>query len=128
MSIIYFDGVCNLCNHFVDFVLKYDKNDVLLFSSLQGKSAKTHLSESDLSLDSVVLYENGMVYKKSAAVSKVLKKLKMPYNIIGYIYGIIPFFIADVIYDVVAKNRYKLFGKKETCRLPTANERKRFLD
>ena len=128
MRIIYFDGVCNLCNHFVDFVLNRDLQSHFVFSSLQGQSAQKNLQPSDLGLDSVILFEDGQIYKKSKAVAKILKKLHFPYNFIGYVYDLIPLFLSDRIYETVAKYRYTLFGKKDTCRLPTPAERARFLD
>ncbi len=128
MRIIYFDGVCNLCNGFVDFVIQRDKKRTFSYAALQGKSALLNLSNQDLGLDSVILLYDGSVLKKSAAVLKILKELGFFYKFISILGGFLPQTFCDLIYDLIAKNRYHLFGQKNTCRLPTAEERHFFLD
>lgn len=128
MRIIYFDGVCNLCNGFVDFVIQRDKKHLFQFAPLQGKSAQQLLNHQDLGLDSVVYYDNGDVYKKSIAVLKIASELGAGYRFFSKIASIFPVFILNFLYDFIAKNRYLFFGKKETCRLPTPAERKLFLE
>lgn len=125
--IVYFDGVCGLCNGFIDFVISLDKKNHFLFSPLQSEYAKTHLPEEyTLDLKSVVLQIDGNTYSKSRAVLKVLDLIGGPWKL-SIVFQLIPQGIADKIYDLVATNRYKLFGKKETCRLPTPEERMRFI-
>lgn len=128
MRIIYFDGVCNLCNGFVDFVIQRDKEHLFHFAPLQGKSAQQQLNAQDLGLDSVVFYDNGHVYKKSIAVLKIASELGAGYRFFSKIASVLPVFILNFLYDFIAKNRYLFFGKKETCRLPTPEERKLFLE
>jgi len=130
-SIILFDGVCNLCNSSVDFVLKNDTNNRFIFASLQSDAAQQLLLQFKFKndknhLDRIILIENDKLFDKSTAALLVLKKLRFPLNL-GVIFIIIPKFIRDYIYDIIAKNRYKWFGKKDTCRIPTKEEINRFL-
>ena len=127
MKIIFFDGVCGLCNGFVDFIIKIDKKKTFLFSPLQGAYASSNLAPSmTQDLSSVVVLINGKVYIKSEAVQKILTE-------IGGVWGLarllilIPRSVQNYIYDQVAKNRYSLFGKRQSCRIPTEEERSRFV-
>jgi predicted DCC family thiol-disulfide oxidoreductase YuxK len=127
MKIIFFDGVCGLCNGFVDFIMKIDKKKVFLFSPLQGSYASSNLTQSmTQDLSSVVVLIDGKIYTKSEAVQKILTE-------IGGIWGIAKFFILiprslqNYLYDQIAKNRYHIFGKKAACRIPTEEERSRFV-
>lgn len=127
-SILFFDGVCNLCNGAVDFFIRHDKNKVLKYAPLQGESAAKTLSGSLTNeLSTVVLYHQGKTYIKSSAVLKTLTLIGGIYSFLG-IFQIIPQGILDTIYDFVARNRYRFFGKKDSCRLPTSEERQLFLD
>ncbi len=128
MRIIYFDGICNLCNGFVDFVIKHDPEHKFHFASLQGPTAQKQLSPQDLGLDSVVLSVDGKIYKKSKAVLLIFHELGFFYKIIGTIFSILPSAITDFIYDLIARNRYAFFGKKNSCRIPTTAEKSYFLD
>ena len=130
-SVILFDGVCNLCNSSVNTVLKYDTKNHFMFASLQSDAATKILLHKKLKnnknqLDSIILIENNDVYTKSTAALRVLKRLKFPLNL-TYVFIVVPQFIRDFVYDFIAKNRYKWFGKKETCRVPTQEEKSRFL-
>jgi predicted DCC family thiol-disulfide oxidoreductase YuxK len=127
MKVIFFDGVCGLCNGFVDFIIKIDKEKKFYFSPLQSEYAQKNLPpEFTLDLKSVVYKEDDQYYSKSAAVMKVLAELGGIWKlaILGHL---LPSSILNWAYDLVAENRYKLFGKKETCRLPTPDERSRFV-
>ncbi|OFZ29679.1 MAG: hypothetical protein A2622_10675 [Bdellovibrionales bacterium RIFCSPHIGHO2_01_FULL_40_29] len=126
--IIFFDGICPLCNGFVDFVLKKDSKRHFQYASLQSDFAKTNLPEQNLSLDSVVLLENSQIYMKSTAVLRVLFQLGGYWTPLCIIASIIPRPLRDFFYDIIAKNRYRVFGKYETCRLPSSEERSLFLD
>jgi predicted DCC family thiol-disulfide oxidoreductase YuxK len=127
MNVIYFDGVCGLCNGFVDFIMKIDQEGKFKFSPLQSEFAQANLpSEYTASLDSVVVQIDGKIFRKSKAVFAVLKKLGGPWVLVGAI-GVLPEALLNRAYDLVAENRYKIFGKKETCRLPTPEERTRFV-
>ena len=127
--LLLFDGVCNLCNSSVQFVIKYDTKKQFHFSSLQSDAAKEILlqfGETNLNLDSVILISDEKIYSKSSAILRVLKLLGGFYSI-GIIFYIIPKFIRDKIYDFVAKNRYKWYGKRESCMLPNKELKNRFL-
>lgn len=125
--VIFFDGVCGLCNGFVDFVISHDKKNLFLFSPLQSDYAKKQLpSHLTQDLTSVVLIINGATYTKTNAVLRVMNELGGAWKVLT-IGHYLPTFLTNRIYDLVASNRYRLFGKKETCRLPTEEERQRFL-
>ncbi len=127
MNVIYFDGVCGLCNGFVDFIMKIDKKKQFQFSALQSDHAKNTLpAEYVQDLDSVVVQIDGKTLRKSKAVFAVLKKLGGIWGLAG-VAGVLPESFLNKAYDMVAENRYKIFGKKESCRLPTPEERARFL-
>lgn len=127
-KIIFFDGVCSLCNYWIDFLIKRDKNNRFLFAPLQGQTAQQKLSPQELaSLSTIIYYNNGKTFYKSRAILKLLYDLggfwKMTWGL-----QVIPRFISDSVYNWIANHRYKWFGKKETCRIPTAEERSKFLD
>jgi len=125
--IIFFDGLCNLCNSSVDEVVRWDKNHKFKIASLQGETAKSLLPlEVIQNLDSLVLLKNNKLYTKSSAAIRVLVDLKWSFKIF-YILLVFPKFIRDAIYSVLARNRYKWFGKKKSCRLPTSKEKAYFL-
>ena len=128
-SIILFDGVCNLCNGAVNFVIKRDTENVFKFTPLQEKQGvlllKKHAVDSR-KLDSIVLIENGNVYIKSSAALRIARKMSNLWPLF-FVLLIIPSFIRDGVYDFIAKNRYKWFGKKEQCMIPTPGFREKFL-
>ena len=128
-SIILFDGVCNLCNGAVNFVIKKDPGNVFKFAPLQEKQGalllKTHAIDIQ-KLDSIVLIENGNVYTKSSAALRIARKMSNLWPLF-FVLLIIPSFIRDGVYDFIAKNRYKWFGKKEQCMIPTLGLKEKFL-
>lgn len=127
MNIIFFDGVCGLCNGFVDFIMKIDKAGQFKFSPLQSEYAKKNLpAEFTENLNSVVVQIDGKNYRKSDGVFQVWKKLGAPWSALSLLKAL-PAPLTDAGYDLVAKTRYKIFGKKDSCRLPTPDERARFL-
>ena len=127
--ILLFDGVCNFCNFWVNFAIKRDPAKKLRFTTLQGENAKSILANHHISnnLGTVILIENGKAYTQSSAVLRVARQLRGGWKLF---YGliIIPKFIRDGIYNVIARNRYKWFGKKQNCMVPTAAVKERFLD
>ena len=128
-KIIFFDGVCHLCNRFVDFVIQQDPEHQFYFAPLQGITAQKLLgNERVQKLDSVIYSEGLEIFEKSDAVSRILKQLPPPYKILGSILSAFPGSARDLIYQLVAKNRYQWFGEKDSCRIPTASERAQFLD
>jgi len=128
--VLLFDGVCNLCSSSVQFVIERDPGGKFRFASLQSEEAKSLLNRHQAyseDLDSVVLVKNDKVYTRSSAALQVLKTMGGAWSLL---YGliIVPKPIRDFIYDWVARNRYKWFGNKDACWLPTPDLRSRFLD
>jgi predicted DCC family thiol-disulfide oxidoreductase YuxK len=127
MKIIFFDGHCGLCNGFVDFILKVDKQAVFHFSPLQGQYAQEHLTANDTAdLKSIVLLMEGKTYRKADAVLRILTELPGAWKL-SSILRALPFRFLNIGYDLIARNRYSLFGKSPTCRLPSAVEKTRFI-
>lgn len=127
-NILYFDGVCGLCNRSVDFVLNRDREQQFLFAPLQGETAAENLSAEQLAdLNSLVLETPSGLYRRSAAVVRILWKLGGLWAVLGALLWIIPLPLRNLGYRAVAAVRYSLFGKKESCRVPTPEERERFL-
>ena len=128
--IILFDGVCNFCDASINFIIRQDKKTVFRFAALQSKAGQELLEKYDLpqtEINSFILIDRGKVYNRSAAGFKVYGKLPWYWKW-TQIFWIVPRFIADAVYDFIAKNRYKWFGKKEECMIPTPEVRNRFLD
>ena len=128
--VIFFDGVCNLCNTSVQFIIKRDKADQFRFASLQSEYAQEVLPN-DLTvpeaLQSIILRHNGKIMKKSTAALTIAKKLSGGWPLL-YAFIIIPKFIRAFIYDLIAKNRYRMFGKKNECMIPTPELKHRFVE
>lgn len=127
-GIILFDGVCNLCDGFVQFTIKRDPKGYFKFASLQSEIGQSLLQKHQLSTDlnTVVLIQNGKTYSKSGAGLRVLSRLGWLWSPV-IVLLIVPYFIRNFVYDWVARNRYKWYGKKEACMLPTPELKKRFL-
>ena len=127
-GIVFFDGVCGMCNSIVDFLMREDRNNALLFTPLQGTTAQERLDKKDVeNLNTIAYYRDGKVTKKSSAVLQLLTDMGGIWKL-AFVFKIVPKPIRDFIYDTVSKNRYKWFGKKEACRMPTKEERMKFLD
>lgn len=129
--ILYFDGVCNLCNASVKWIIKRDKKAIFRFASLQSQAGQVILQSQAVQLpqlpDSVILEVNGKVFTKSTAVIKTLSILGGVYKL-SVIAWLVPQFIRDAVYDYIARNRYKWYGKKDACMVPTPELKSRFLD
>tara|TARA_R110001583_G_scaffold77623_3_gene211209 strand:- start:12369 stop:12782 length:414 start_codon:yes stop_codon:yes gene_type:complete len=128
-SIILFDGVCNLCNSSVNFIIKHDKKKKFIFTSLQSDATKEILLQfqtKKMNIDSILLIENGNIYEKSTAVLKISKHLNGGYKLL-YALIIVPKFMRDFVYHKIAKNRYSWFGKKKNCMIPKKELKSRFL-
>jgi predicted DCC family thiol-disulfide oxidoreductase YuxK len=127
-AVILFDGVCNLCNGFVQFVIKRDNVAYFSFAALQSDYAQQKLDADlvDKNLSSVILMENGIVYTQSTAALRILKQMSGLYPLL-YAFIIVPSFIRDAVYKWVARNRYKWFGKTEYCMVPTPELKARFI-
>jgi len=128
--VILFDGVCNLCNAFVQFILERDKNKTFQFASLQsnyGKELSAHYNLSIIKPETIVLYEGVKILTQSDAVIKIVSSLNgIRKNTI--VLKLVPRFIRNWFYRLVAKNRYDIFGKKDHCMIPTEDIKDRFLD
>ncbi len=127
--IILFDGVCNFCNASINFVMDHDPKYRFKFAALQSDFAKEKLAKAGLStsdFDSVVLIEGDKVYTRSTAALRIARLLSGAWPLM-YGFVIVPPFIRNAIYDLVARNRYRWFGKSENCRLPSPEERARFI-
>ena len=129
-KIILFDGVCNLCNSAINYVIDHDINDEFRFVALQsvlGNKIQDNLKIDKKSLDSIILYlpSNGY-YVRSTAALKIMNDFSGLWKI-SQIFYLIPLFIRDYIYNTIAKNRYKWFGRKESCRIPTPKLMSKFL-
>lgn len=129
-NLVLFDGVCNLCNTSVQFIIERDPKQKFYFSSLQSETGKFLLQKYKIdtqNTDSLVLIQNGKAYIKSTAALRIASQLKGPVKILS-ILRILPKFLRNLAYDIVAKNRYLWFGKREHCMIPSPALRKRFLD
>ncbi|MDN3667964.1 thiol-disulfide oxidoreductase DCC family protein [Echinicola jeungdonensis] len=128
-DIVLFDGVCNLCNTAVDFIIQRDPQNQFKLASLQDEASKKLLKDYSVEedyLDSIILIRGENVYYKSRAALEIAKKLKGLWPLF-YGFVIIPTFLRDPIYDWIARNRYKWFGKRETCRMPSEEDKLKFL-
>ncbi|WP_242086959.1 thiol-disulfide oxidoreductase DCC family protein [Aestuariivivens sediminis] len=130
-KLILFDGVCNLCNGAVRYVIRHDKKAFFMFAAMQSDTGQDLIKVFNIDTektDSIILYtpKQGITYK-STAVLKIMSKLGFPINL-SVIFFIVPEFIRNWIYDFVARNRYKWFGKQETCMVPTPKLKRRFLE
>lgn len=128
-KIILFDGVCNYCNDKINFIIKHDNKDVFRFVALQSEKGQEIINYLGVnpSIDSIILYEPGVAYYvKSEAAFQILKELKAPYQWI-LLLNFIPNSVKDLVYDYIARNRYKWYGKKEACMIPTEEIKNKFL-
>ncbi|MBQ0733260.1 thiol-disulfide oxidoreductase DCC family protein [Aquimarina celericrescens] len=130
-KIILFDGVCNLCNNAINFVIKRDKNDVFRYASLQSEIGKKLIAERNIDIskiDSILLIDPKIAYyHKSTAALQISKQLSGIYPLLS-VFLVVPQSLRDWVYDIIAKNRYKWFGKKESCMIPTPELKALFID
>ena len=128
--IVFFDGVCNLCNNSIDFIIKRDHRRKFRYASLQSSFARDLLDDKGVdtsSMRTIVLLKNHRVFYKSDAALEIARDLRAPWPML-YIFKLVPRFIRDSLYNLVSKNRYKWFGKRDTCRVPTDEEKDLFLE
>ncbi len=128
-SLILFDGVCNLCDSSVQFILLRDKKDRFRFASLQSDYGQNILKQHHLpteKFNSLALIENGKLYQRSTGALRIARRLKGAWPML-YAFIIVPPFIRNFVYDLIARNRYRWFGKKETCMMPRPEWKQKFL-
>lgn len=128
--VVIFDGVCNLCNNTVDFLIRRDRKQLYRFTANQDTTGRALLEAQGVNPDDVstiYLWENGRLYTRSTAVLRILRRLPFPWPLF-YAGIVIPPFIRNGIYRWVARNRYRWYGRRNTCRVPTPEERARFLN
>jgi predicted DCC family thiol-disulfide oxidoreductase YuxK len=125
---VLFDGVCNVCNNWVKFIIKRDPKGIFRFASLQSDEGQAVLRvhNQKVSLDSIVLVQNEKVYTESTAILQIFRKLTGMWKVLSVL-QIVPKFIRDSFYHWFAKNRYRWFGQQESCMIPTPEIRQRFL-
>ena len=129
-KIILFDGVCNLCDSAVQFIIKHDKKDVFRFVALQselGQDILKYICIADKNIDSIILYEPGIAYYYKSQAALEIAKILGGFFHLGTVFRIIPTGISNQLYDYIAKNRYKWYGKKESCMIPTLELKSKFL-
>jgi len=128
-SIILFDGVCNFCNSSVNFIIKRDNKNKFKFAALQsdfGKEMLGKLSLQSENLKTLILIEDARYFTRSGAALRIAKHLNGAWKLF-YLFIIIPPFIRNLFYELIARYRYKWFGKRETCRVPTGEEKGKFI-
>ena len=127
--VVFFDGVCNLCNGAVDFIIQRDPGSYFSFASLQAEVAAKVLPPEDVAGEpsSIVLSEGGALYRRSTAALRIARKLSGPWPLL-YAFIIVPAPVRDLVYRFIATYRYKWFGRSENCRIPTPELEARFLD
>lgn len=128
-AIVLFDGVCNFCNTTVNTIIKYDKKAYIKFAPLQSVIGKELLAHHQIDLhkvDSVIFIQNGKAYLFSTAILRIARQLDGLFPLL-YVFMLVPKFIRNPLYKWIAKNRYKWFGKKESCMIPTPEVKERFM-
>lgn len=129
VRLVLFDGVCNYCNNTINFFIRNDPNNLLKFATIQSETGQKRLSKFNVNSkdDSIVFIDKGTVTTHATAIFNICKYLNWPVKVF-YLLGFIPSFISNPIYKCIARNRYKWFGKKEQCMIPTDDIKNRFLD
>lgn len=128
-GLVLFDGVCNFCNSSVNFVIKHDKGDYFRFLPLQSERGQKIIETYNLNpenLQTVILLEQGRIYTKSTAALRIAKKLSGGWKLM-YGFIAVPAVIRDFFYDLISRNRYKWWGRKESCMIPTPEVKRKFL-
>ncbi len=129
-NIVFFDGICNFCNNAVNFLIDRDPNRTFKFASLQSDLARGVLPKYGVDpskMHSIILLKNGKMFQRSSAALEITKNMSGAWPLLGLL-KIVPVFMRDFFYNFIANNRYKWFGKLDSCRMPTPEIRERFLD
>ena len=126
-QVVLFDGVCGMCNASVDFILNRDRDKKFLFSALQGKFANEQFPQECKDLNTIIYFRNGKILRRSSAVLQILVDLGWPWVVVWPLL-LIPAFLRDLFYRIIANSRHLISKKRATCRLPSPEEKDRFLD
>lgn len=126
-QVVLFDGVCGMCNASVDFILNRDRDKKFLFSALQGKFANEQFPQECEDLNTIIYFRNGKILRRSSAVLQILVDLGWPWVVVWPLL-LIPAFLRDLFYRIIANSRHLISKKRATCRLPSPEEKDRFLD
>ena len=126
-KVVLFDGVCGMCNASVDFILSRDRDKKFLFSPLQGKFANEQVPEECMDLNTIIYIRDGMILRRSSAVLRILVDLGGLWVVVWPLL-LIPTFLRDLFYRIIANNRHLISKKRAACRLPSTEEKERFLD
>jgi len=127
--VIYFDGVCNLCNRSVQLTLKWEQEPRFYFASLQGAAgARAMEAVGSQQAESVILQMDGVYYTEAEAAYRIARELRAPMRWLAILYKVFPRSASNALYRWVAKNRYRMFGKRDTCMIPDESLKSRFLD
>ncbi|MBI2794313.1 MAG: DUF393 domain-containing protein [Ignavibacteria bacterium] len=132
--IVIFDGVCNLCNATVDFLITHDRTSTLRFTSFQGKGAELLVDFGIIEMPvTIYVIDNNTLYSESTAILYLTQFLPFPYRMLWYLWSLgflspLPPFLRNALYRLVARNRYRWFGERVSCRTPTTEEQHRFLN
>ena len=126
-QVVLFDGVCGMCNASVDFILNRDRDKKFLLSPLQGKFANAQVPEECMDLNTIIYFRNGKILRRSSAVLQILVDLGGPWVVVWPLL-LIPAFLRDLFYRIIANSRHLISKKRATCRLPSPEEKDRFLD
>jgi predicted DCC family thiol-disulfide oxidoreductase YuxK len=126
--VVFFDGVCNLCNRAADFIVRHDRVGRIRLAPLQGETARRELAGPMVqALDSIVVQDADGVHVRSEAALRIAAGLGGPWCLLAVVARLVPRALRDRVYDAIARRRYRWFGKRDTCRVPTPDERSRFL-
>jgi predicted DCC family thiol-disulfide oxidoreductase YuxK len=126
-QVVLFDGVCGMCNASVDFILNRDRDKKFLFSALQGEFANEQFPQECKDLNTIIYFRNGKILRRSSAVLQILVDLGWPWVVVWPLL-LIPAFLRDLFYRIIANSRHLISKKRATCRLPSPEEKDRFLD
>lgn len=130
MHYLYFDGICNLCNGLILFVIKRDKKKIFKFASLQSVSGQKVLEKLNIKpdvMETIIYFSNNKYYTKSTAILQILKDLGGVWQLM-FVFILVPRFIRNFMYSIIANSRYKVFGKRNKCAIPTPDVSERFLE
>jgi predicted DCC family thiol-disulfide oxidoreductase YuxK len=123
--VIFYDGVCGLCDRSIQFIIRHDRREIFRFAALQSDYAGRVLGKAR-EMETFALYDNGRVFERSDGALRIFSKLGFPWALLA-VFRIIPKFLRDAVYNLVARNRYRWFGQFDSCPIPTPEQKARFI-